>query len=135
MRRKIHLSIMQFSIILAIAILTTTITVLAASGTTDAPNAPALTSSYTLEDIYQRLVNGTDGSQGTFTEPAVAPGTGSMHDLNDIMSAAPQRTLSSAPPPIRCCSAEGFGASPTANGGCKPDLCHMAAMSLEQMGN
>ena len=89
MRRKIHLSIMQFSIILAIAILTTTITVLAASGTTDATNAPGLTASYTLEDIYQRLRNGNAGSQSTFNEPAVAPEIGSMHTLNDIMAAAP----------------------------------------------
>lgn len=75
--------------ILAIAILTTTISVLAATGTTDAPNAPGLTASYTLENIYQRLRNGSAGSQSTFNEPAVAPGTGSMHTLNDIMAAAP----------------------------------------------
>ena len=89
MRRKINLTLSQAILITAIIILTTTISVLAATGTTDAPNAPGLTSSYTLENIYQRLVNGTDGSQSTFTNPAVAPGTGSMHTLNDIMSAAP----------------------------------------------
>jgi hypothetical protein len=77
------------AILVIITMVFTTVVVLAASGTTDAANSPALTSSYTLEDIYQRLTNGTAGSQSTFTNPAVAPGTGSMYDLNDIMSAAP----------------------------------------------
>jgi hypothetical protein len=64
-------------------------TVLAASGTTDAPAAPGSTTSYTLEDIFQRLSNGTTASQSAFTEPAVAPGTGSMHSLNDIYAVIP----------------------------------------------
>ena len=42
---------------------------------------------YTLEQIYQRLNNGTAGTQmTTFTEPGTAPGTGTMHTLNDIMT-------------------------------------------------
>ena len=90
MHRKIQFSIPQIFIFAILIILTTTITVLAATGTTEALNAPGLTSSYTLEDIYQRLNSGTVGSQSTFTEPAVDPGTGSMHDLNDIMAAAPE---------------------------------------------
>lgn len=61
----------------------------AAAGTTDSSAAPGSTNSFSLEDIYQRLVNGTAGTQSIFTEPAVAPGTGSMHTLNDIMGAAP----------------------------------------------
>ena len=77
-------------LLLLITNLITGITVLAATGTTDAANAPSLTSSYTLEDIYQRLTNGTDGTQSTFTEPDIMPGTGSMHDINEIMSAAPE---------------------------------------------
>ncbi|MCJ7434861.1 MAG: DUF1566 domain-containing protein, partial [Anaerolineales bacterium] len=70
-------------------ILLTTAGVLAATGTTDSTAAPGSTSSYTLEDIYNRLNTGTVGMQSTFTEPAVAPGTGTMHDLNNIMSIAP----------------------------------------------
>ena len=57
----------------------------------DSPAAPGSTSSYTLEDLYQRLVNGTDGTQSTFTEPSAAPGTGTMHDINALMAAAPMR--------------------------------------------
>ena len=90
MPQKIFFTVPQFIIIVISIILTTTITVLAATGTTDAANAPALTSSYTMEDIYQRLANGSNVMQSTFKEPAVAPGIGTMHDLNDIMSAAPQ---------------------------------------------
>ena len=90
MRQKIFFTIPQFVIILAIIILaTSTITVLAKRGTTDAPNAPGLTSSYTLLNIYRRITSGEPGSRSTFTEPSVAPGTGTMHDLNDIMAAAP----------------------------------------------
>ena len=72
-----------------VAMLLTAITVLAAAGTTDAPAAPGSTSSYTLEDIYQRLANGIAGAQSAFTEPSVAPGTGTMHDVNALMAAAP----------------------------------------------
>ena len=69
--------------------LLTAIAVQAAAGATDAPAAPGSASSYTLEDIYQRLVHGTAATQSAFTEPGVAPGTGSMHDLNALMAAAP----------------------------------------------
>ena len=89
MRRKFTLSIPQILFIVIISVLLTAVTVLAASGTTDAPAAPGSTASYTLEDIYQRLSNGTAGSQSAFTEPAVAPGTGSMHSLNDIYAVIP----------------------------------------------
>ena len=83
------ISIPQISLVVVISVLLTAVTVLAASGTTDAPAAPGSTSSYTLEDIYQRLSNGTAASQSAFTEPAVAPGTGSMHSLNDIYAVIP----------------------------------------------
>jgi hypothetical protein len=63
--------------------------VLAAAGTTDSPDTPANTLSYTLEDIYNRLDSGDPGSQSAFTEPSVAPGTGTMVDLNTIMGIAP----------------------------------------------
>ena len=49
---------------------------------------PDSTYSYTLEDIYNRLNDGTAGSQSTFTEPSSGPGTGTMHTLNDIMALA-----------------------------------------------
>jgi len=51
--------------------------------------APGATSSYTLEDIHDRLESGVAGSQSTFTEPGVGPGTGTMHTLNEIMAQAP----------------------------------------------
>ena len=89
-----HISIMRKYFLNAppltlVAMLLTAITVLAVTGTTDAPAAPGSTNSYTLEDIYQRLVNGSAASQSTFSEPSVAPGTGTMHDVNALMVAAP----------------------------------------------
>jgi len=59
------------------------------TGVTDPTNPPGSTSSYTLEDIYNRLNTGVDGSQSTFTEPSSGPGTPTMHTLNEIMSKAP----------------------------------------------
>jgi len=59
------------------------------AGNQDPTNPPGSTSSYTLEDIYNRLNAGVDGSQSTFTEPAAGPGTPTMHTLNDIMGVAP----------------------------------------------
>ena len=61
----------------------------AAVGTLDSPDVPGNTESYTLEDIYNRLNDGTAGAKSAFTEPGAGPGTGTMHDLNDIMDEAP----------------------------------------------
>ena len=58
------------------------------AGNTDPTNPPGSTSSYTLEDIYNRLINGTTGPPSTFTEPTSGPGS-TMHTLNDIMDKAP----------------------------------------------
>ena len=45
---------------------------------------------FTLEQIYQRLTSGAAGTKmTTFTEPASAPGTGTMHTLDEIMAKAP----------------------------------------------
>jgi hypothetical protein len=61
------------------------------AGNTDSPSAPGATNSFTLEDIYNRLDTGAAGAQSTFTEPGVAPGTGTMHTLNETMAKAPAR--------------------------------------------
>jgi hypothetical protein len=46
---------------------------------------------YTLEDIYNRLDEGTAGEKrtGAFKEPAVGPTVGTGHTLNEIMDKAP----------------------------------------------
>ena len=54
------------------------------AGNPDSPSASGATNSFTLDDIYNRLDTGADGAQSTFTEPGVAPGTGTMHTLNEI---------------------------------------------------
>ena len=62
---------------------------LAASGTLDSPAPPGSTFSYTLEDIYNRLNDGTAGTQSAFTEPTSGPTTGTGYDLTEIMAIAP----------------------------------------------
>jgi hypothetical protein len=62
----------------------------AAPGTLDSPAPPGSTSSYGLEDIYNRLNDGTAGTQSTFTEPTSGPTVGTGHTLNEIVAAAPQ---------------------------------------------
>jgi hypothetical protein len=54
------------------------------AGNLDSPGVPGATNSYTLDDIYNRLDTGAAGTQSTFTEPGTAPGTGTMHTLNEI---------------------------------------------------
>ncbi|MBK1644076.1 hypothetical protein CKO25_05300 [Thiocapsa imhoffii] len=65
----------------------------AQAGSLDAPAAPSSTGSalYTLDDLYQRLENGTAGAKrsGGFSEPASGPSAGTMHTLDDIMNKMP----------------------------------------------
>ncbi|HSN77061.1 MAG TPA: DUF1566 domain-containing protein [Anaerolineae bacterium] len=66
----------------------------AVNGPVDPPNPPGSTSSYTLEQIYQRLTTGNYfAQQSGFTEPASGPGTGTMHTLDEIMAQAQPRAL------------------------------------------
>jgi hypothetical protein len=66
-----------------------TSTAMALGGSLDSSAPPASTSSYTLNDIYNRLYDGTTGSPSTFTEPDSGPSSTTMYTLNDIMAAAP----------------------------------------------
>ncbi len=59
------------------------------AGDPDSTGEPSATESYSLEDLYTRLVTGTVGTSSVFTEPTTAPGTGTMHSINDIMDIAP----------------------------------------------
>ena len=54
------------------------------------PGPPETTSSYRLEDIYNRLSTGADGVQITFTEPISGPTVGTGYTLDEIMAVAPQ---------------------------------------------
>lgn len=66
-----------------------TATAIVLAGNLYPANPPASTSSYTLEDIYNRLNAGTAGSESTFTEPTSGPGTGTGHTLDQVMAKAP----------------------------------------------
>ncbi len=59
------------------------------AGDPDSSGEPSATSSYSLEDLYTRLVTGTVGTSSVFTEPTTAPGVGTMHSINEIMDKAP----------------------------------------------
>jgi len=58
------------------------------AGELDSPGNPSQTESYTLEDIYNLLKDGTTGSMSTFTEPSSGPVGGTGHTLNEIYNAA-----------------------------------------------
>ena len=62
---------------------------IALAGDPDSSADPSATSSYSLEDLYQRLSAGTVGTSSVFTEPTTAPGMGTMHSINEIMGKAP----------------------------------------------
>jgi len=83
---KINYKITTF-VLLAIA-LSLLMTVVALAGNLDSPSNPSSSFSFTLEDIYNRLNEGTAGAKSAFTEPSSAPGS-TMHTLNDIMGKAP----------------------------------------------
>ena len=57
------------------------------AGSPDAPGGPGdlAAGMYTMEQVYQYIKNGgAFAALTTFTEPSTAPGTGTMHTLNDI---------------------------------------------------
>lgn len=74
---------------LLVAVLALTVSAVLA-GDPEPGGPPGATDSYTLADIYDRLDAGVPGVQSKFTEPATAPGTGTMYDLNEIMAKAPE---------------------------------------------
>ncbi|UCE17669.1 MAG: DUF1566 domain-containing protein [Gemmatimonadota bacterium] len=59
------------------------------AGDSDPTYPPGSTSSYSLEDIYNRLVTGAEDGPRPFTEPTDGLGTATMHTLNDILGEAP----------------------------------------------
>ncbi len=63
------------------------------SGSLDAPAGPtsATSAMYTLEDLYNRLYDGTAGIKrsGPFAEPSSGPTTVTGHTLDEIMAMAP----------------------------------------------
>lgn len=67
------------------------------AGDQDPTNPPGSTHSYTLEDIYNWLNDGTVATQSTFTEPTSGPGTPTMHTLNEIMDLMRSKCLHKVP--------------------------------------
>ena len=69
------------------------IPITAFAGSLDSPAAPTDSASamYTVEDIYNRLDAGTEGTKrtGPFTEPSSGPTAGTGHTLDEVMGKAP----------------------------------------------
>ena len=59
------------------------------AGDADPTDPPGSTFSYTLNDIYNRLLTGAEYGPSTFTEPTDGPGTPTMHTLDEIMDLIP----------------------------------------------
>ena len=60
------------------------------AGPLDPLAGPASTSSYTLDQLWNRLNAGAaEATPSPFTEPANGPGAGTMHTLDEIMAVAP----------------------------------------------
>ena len=66
------------------------------AGNLNSSAVPGATSSYMLEDIYNRLNAGTAGSESTFTEPSSGPTAGTGHTLDEVMAKAPAVDASGA---------------------------------------
>jgi len=79
---------MKKSVFAMAGILAVMVAVAAFAGSLDAPSAPGATNSYTLDAIWNRLNDGTDGAQSTFTEPGATPAS-TGHTINDVMTKAP----------------------------------------------
>jgi hypothetical protein len=78
-------------IVLSVVAAMAVATVVVSAGNPNAPpGPPETTSSYRLEDIYNRLSTGAAGTQIAFTEPISGPTVGTGHTLDEIMAVAPQ---------------------------------------------
>lgn len=81
-----HSNSIQMFIVFMCAILFST----SAFAQLEPQNNPQNTSSYTLEDLYNRLIAGTSGVSRSFTEPTLGPVAITMHSIDSIMAVAPQ---------------------------------------------
>jgi hypothetical protein len=59
------------------------------AGNPESSTPPETTFSLNLEDLFLRLTTGDAGTPSAFTEPSVAPGTGTMYTIDQIMAVAP----------------------------------------------
>jgi hypothetical protein len=61
------------------------------AGDINPPNAPDANSMFTIENVYQRLIDGAPGSQHSgFANPISGPGS-TMHSINQIMEKLPAK--------------------------------------------
>ena len=73
----------------------------ATSGTLDSPAPPGSTSSYSLEDIYDRLMTGAAGAPSAFAEPPGGPTAGTGHTLDEVIAQAPAEDNTDGATPVQ----------------------------------
>ncbi len=79
---------LRFFITLGICL---SISLSAFAGDINPPSAPDANSMFTIENVYQRLIDGTPGSlHNGFANPLVGPGS-TMHSVNQIMEKLPAK--------------------------------------------
>jgi len=86
------------------------------SGSLDSTAAPGATSSYTLEDLYNRLNTGAAATQRTFTEPSAGPTAGTGHTIDDIYNLINKRAFVPKTGQTGCWDASGTPISCTGTG-------------------
>jgi hypothetical protein len=83
-----QVSLIVASVVVALLALASVFSVFTVwAGDPDSPGGPTSDAAkmYTLEDIYNRINDGTTAISTTFTEPSSGPPTGTMHTLDEIM--------------------------------------------------
>lgn len=89
-----QISLIVASLVVALLALASVFSVFTVwAGDPDSPGGPTSDAAkmYTLEDIYNRINDGTTVISDTFQEPVTGPPTGTMHTLNDIYDLVGER--------------------------------------------
>ncbi len=109
--------------------------VVALAGSMDPSSGPtdAASQMVTLEQVYDRLNDGTAGTKMTsFTEPAGGPGTGTMHSLDEIMGIAPAADKTSGALPAEVLKGKTYWG--LSSGAWGPQVGTAAAASVPKTG-
>jgi hypothetical protein len=89
-----QISLIVASVVVALLALASVFSVFTVwAGDPDSPGGPTSDAAkmYTLDDIYNRINDGTTAISDTFQEPVTGPPTGTMHTLNEIYDLVGER--------------------------------------------
>jgi hypothetical protein len=105
------------------------------AGSLNSPGDPtnAASQSYTLEDIWNRLNDGTDGSQSTFTEPGLSPSS-TGYTINDVINKAPAKDDTNGATPADVLSGKTFWGLNSGAGEWGPRIGTASTLTLHKTG-